>query len=483
MALNGGISYTRNLEFQNQCTWELSVTDGVNTHTVGYPLTIDFNIVRNTFASANTGTFSIYNLSPSTRAEDLFFQDRFNAVTNKIVTFKAGYNGNLVTCFKGRMLECYSRRQGTEVITTMQCLDIGLPRDYINVTFEAGTTFKEAVKNIVENATNLELGAIGTLEGKFLTPTTFEGKVLDVLNEISDGCVFIDNGIVNILQPNECLDTGVPILNAETGLINTPQRRDTQIIAEGIFNPNVDVGQLIEVQSQTENRFSGTFQLTGFTHKGTISGAVAGTRTTTYNFMVGALLPNGSYTTTGTTEKQPFIKVKKEEKTIVDSKVGSDVYGVYQYIRSHNGQPPSTKIGHTNLTWKQLLLPTGTGNTQSQVLAQVTIPILQNCQTIAEKLYDFVQVNFAGKKINVVSNWRSKENNAKLKNASKESTHLRGAAIDFNIVGIPTQTAFKTFNKGWDKFTYIFKTKSGYNIHVQSTLGKGGALRLSSQRV
>ena len=483
MVLNAGISYTRNLEFENQCTWELSVTDGKNTHTVGYPLTVDFNIVRNTFASANTGTFSIYNLSPSTRSEDLFFQDRFNTSVNKIVTFKAGYNGNLVTCFRGRMQECYSRRQGTEVITSMQCLDIGLPKDYINVTFEAGTTFKEAVKNIVQNAGLLEIGAIGTLEGKFLTPTTLEGSVLDVLNEITGGCAFIDNGVINILQPNECLDSGVPILNAETGLLGTPQRRDAQIIAEGIFNPNVDVGQLIEVQSQTENRFSGTFQLAGFTHKGTISGAVAGSRTTTYNFLVGAMLPSGSYTTTGTTKKQPFIKVKKEEKTIVGSKVGSDVYGVYQYIRSHKGQPPSSKVGHTDYTWKQLLMPSKTKNTPEQIYAQITIPYLQNCVIIAEKLYDFMRVNLPGRRANIVSNWRSIQNNDSEKRAVKESAHLRGAAIDFNVIGMPTQKSYPIFYKSWDKFMYWYKTEKGnYMLHVQSTLGKGKALRASGQK-
>jgi len=478
MALKAGISYIDNTQFQNQCTWELSVTDGVNTHTVGYPLTVDFSIVRNTFASANTATFSIYNLSPSTRSSDLFFQDRFNTSTYKVVTFKAGYNGHLITCFKGRMQESYTKRQGTEIITTMQCFDIGVPRDYINVTFEAGTTFKEAYKTIIENLGQLELGAIGSLEGEFKTPITFEGSALDVLNEITGGCTYIDNGIINTLQPNECLDTSVPILNADTGLLNIPQRRNAEIVAEGIFNPNVEVGQLIEVQSK-ESKFSGTFQLTGFTHKGTISGAVAGSRTTTYNFLVGAMMPNGNYATTGTTEKQPFTKVKKEEKSAVATNFGADVYGVIEYIRSHNGQPPTWKVGHTNFTWKQLLLPAGTWNTQSQVYSQVTVPILQNCKVIAEKLYDYVQVNLPGSKIKIVSNWRSIETNAKLKNASKESVHLRGGAIDFHIEGITNKVVFdKVFNKTWDKFTYMFRTKTDYNIHVQNTLGKNGALRI-----
>ena len=481
--LNAGVSKNYISNYPNQCIWSLSITDGQNTHVVGYPLTIDFNIERNTFASANTATFSIYNLAPATRSSELFFQDRFNTASQKILTFKAGYDGNLIVCFKGRIQEAYSRRQGTETITQIQCLDLGVPTDYINVTFEAGTTKKEAYKNIIQNLSGLELGSIGTLEGTYQTPVTFEGKPLDVLNEITGGNTYIDNGIINTLMPNECLDIGVTILNADTGLINTPQRRNAEIIAEGIFNPNVYVGQLVEVHSQTASEFSGTYYLTGFNHSGTISGAVAGTRKTRYNFLIGALLPNGSYTVTGTTEKQPFTKVKKEELTPVNSTYGSDVNSVYQYIRKNNGNVPNSKVGHTNFTWKQLLLPAGTGNTTSQIYAQINPSILQNCKVIAEKLYDFVNVNFSGAKVNIVSNWRSKENNASLKNAAKESTHLRGLAIDFNISGMPVKKTWNVFNKSWDKFTYIFKTKTSYNIHVQATAGKNGALRTSGAKI
>lgn len=484
-------------DIQHQWTWELTITDGVKTATVGYPLTINFNIVRNTFASANTGTFSIYNLSPATRglpdkenttSSGLFFQDRFNTEVNKFLTFKAGYEGNLVTCFYGRIQEAYSRRQGTEVITEIQCMDLGIPTDYVNITFEAGTTRKEAFDNVLQTVQGLSKGAVGLLEGTYKTPVTFEGRPLDVLNEITGGNTFIDNGVVNCLQSNECLDLSVTVLNAETGLINTPQRRGGEIIAEGLFNPNATVGQLVEVKSQTASEFSGTFFLTGFTHSGMISGAVAGDRKTTYNFLVGALLPSGKYTTTGTTERQPFTKVKNDERQPVNGKAGSDVYSVFNWIKTHNGQPPTSKVGHTNFTWKQLLLPAGTRNTPEQILRQINVSYLQNCKNIAEMLYDFMQVNFAGRSVNIVSNWRSTQNNSSYANAAKESVHLRGGAIDFNVVGIPTQTAFKTFFNHWPHFTYKYRPVNNYGqpigdymIHVQNTAGAGGAKRLNGQ--
>lgn len=476
--LQGGISDTTNY-IQHQCTWKLIVTDGVDTMEVGYPLTVEFNIIRNTSASSNTATFNIYNLSPSTRSNSLFFQDRFNTAAHKFVTFEAGYNGNLVVCFKGRIQECYSKRQGTETVTSMQCLDLGIPTDYVNVTYEANTTRQEAYDNVIQNFTHLEKGYTGTLEGTYLTPVTFEGKPLDILNEITEGNTYIDNGKINTLQPNECLDMGVPILNAETGLLNTPQRRGAEIIAEGIFNPNATVGQLVEVQSSTASEFSGTFQLAGITHSGMISGAVCGERRTKYNFFIGAMLPNGNYITTGTTEKQPFSKVKVNKVTPVNEKIGSDISSVYKNIRTHNGQPPNTKVGHTNFTWKQLLLPDGTGNKTAQIMAQINPSILQNCKVIAEKLYDFMQVNLPGTRAIIISNWRSRENNARLRNAAKESLHLKGLAIDFQVSGMTTNNAWAVFNKGWSTFTYRFFPNKGGDcvIHVQTTLGKGNAKR------
>ena len=82
--LNAGTNYNIIKSYNNQCIWSLAVSDGINTKVIGYPLTIEFNIVRNTFASANSATFNIYNLSPSTRSSEFFFQDRFNIKNQKV---------------------------------------------------------------------------------------------------------------------------------------------------------------------------------------------------------------------------------------------------------------------------------------------------------------------------------------------------------------------------------------------------------------
>ena len=476
MVLSGGVSYNQPI-LTHQCSYKLTITYNDNTIIIESTLTCHFNIIRNTFAQSNTATFKIINLNPSTRS--LIFQDRFATDKIKTIKFEAGYNGKLALLFKGYIQEAYSQRTGTETETNIQAWDIGTADSYFSTTFAEGTTFKEAYKNVVGTHKDLTLGAIGNFEGTFKTPTTLEGNPLTVLNEITGQHTFIDNGIVNSLNNNEALDYGVPVIQAESGLLGTPQRRGGEVIAESIFNPDLVVGQLVEIQSSTASEFSSTYKVCGITHTGVISGAVCGTRKTTLNLFIGAFLPNSNYNVTGQTNVQPFVKVKKEQIKPITVVTGSSAQEVYQYIIKNNGEVPNKKIT-ANISWQEMLMPAGTGNTKEQLKSQINVSTLLNCETIATKLQGFLDTYYPGKKVNITSGWRSKENNASLNNASKESAHLRGSAIDFNIQGVPSQTAYnQVFKPYWDKFTYLFRVNgsSGYMLHVQATLGKGGAKR------
>ena len=94
--------------------------------------------------------------------------------------------------------------------------------------------------------------------------------------------------------------------------------------------------------------------------------------------------------------------------------------------------------------------------------------------------------NTPSQKIIISSGWRSKRVNSKYSNASKESAHLRGCAIDFKYANINTLNVFRTkYNITWDKFTYLFRGNISGSaiIHVQSTLGAGNAKRARSSIV
>lgn len=473
LVLSGGVSEMP--QYKNQCIWKLSVTYENETIEVGYPLTIDFQIVRNTSASANTATFNIYNLNAGTRNDTrFFFQDRFATDKVKSIKFEAGYGNNLVTCFQGKILEAYTHRQGTEVITSIQALDYGIASDYVNTTIDAGTSFKEAYKLVLQTSKDLTIGAIGDIDGIFQTPTTFEGNIIKVLNNITGNNTFIDGGVANTLLPNECLNEGVTVIQASSGLLSTPQRRGGEVVIDTLFNPNYKVGQLLEIKSDISSAFSGTYKVCGITHSGVISGAVAGTRKTTLNLWIGAFLPNANYNVTQNTEIQPFVKVKQEEITPVNIQYGESVYEVYRYIRDNNGNVPTNKKITSNISWKEMLLPTGSGNTTQQIYSQINEKILNNCASMAKLLQDFIDTYIAGATINIISGYRTKENN-QLAGGKAGSLHLEGLAIDLTINGMTAKTAYdKYFKKYWQYYTYYNPKGS---IHVQARLGKGGAKR------
>lgn len=480
--LTGGTSETRYINtFNHQCIWRMDVVyfdpqqKKEIVKSVGYPLTVSFNITRNTFATANTAEFRIYNLAPSSRNSEAFFQDRFATEKAKIVTFKAGYNNNLITCFHGRVQESYSARQGEDVITTMKCLDLGNKTEVINVTFEAGTKKIDAYKNIIQNADGLTLGYIGTLEGEFKSPTTFCGEILDVLNEITGGHTYIDKGVVHTTQNNECLDIGVTVLNSKTGLIETPQRQGAGLTLKSIFNPNLQVGQLLEIQDPITPIFNGTYMITGINHSGEISGATAGQRITTIDVIIGAFLPNSSYNATGSTTTGGFSKVKGDKVQPVNGKLEENAQGIYNYIQKNNGKIPNAKITQ-NISWREMI---GNDNNDNDRKNELTVEIISNCITIAKKLQAFIDTNTPMATIKINSGWRSTRVNNKIKNAKKESAHLRGLAIDFVYVNRNTYNTYANiYKKNWDKFTYLFRSQSGTAvIHVQATLGQGLAHR------
>lgn len=477
-ALSGGV--TQNIyNFNNQCIWQMSVTyfdekGQETTKTIGYPLTINFSIERNTFASANTGRFTIYNLAPSTRNSLAFFQDRFATDKTKYVEFKAGYNGNLVTCFRGYILQSYSKLQGVDVLTEMECLDMGTAQyDYVNVTFEAGTTKLEAYKNIVQNCEGLTLGYVGKLEGDYKTAVTFNGDPLTVLNQITEGHTFIDGGVVHTLQNNESLDIGVTVLNPETGLLSTPERRGAEIVINSVFNPNIQVGQLLEIKDPILTTFNGTYMACGFTHSGVISGAVAGQRTTTIHLLIGdylAKMLGGDFT-----------KVKGEQITIVDGTIQGGAYEVLKYIQTHNGDIPKWNIT-PQINWVDML---GHENTAKERLNELNVEILSNCITIAQKLQLYMNANTPAQKIEVTSGWRCARVNAKYSKEEK-SAHRRGSAIDFKYLNANTLNIYKfKYKQTWDKFTYLFRANVSAPpvIHVQLTLGKGDARRSKTSLV
>lgn len=432
-------------------------------------LTCHFNLTRGILSDSNKCTIQIYNLAPSTREK--IFQDAFQIDPSKwkFVRLEAGYDGVLSPIFMGRILQAYSHRSGgqTDIVTEIQAQALDMFDCQTSHTFEAGTTYKEAVQTIATtDLPNVTIGNIGELNGTFQTPTTFDGNAMENINKISGGNAFIDNNQLNILMSNEVIDVPVPVITEDNGLLDTPDRRDANLEVKMLFEPSLIVGQLLEIKSGVQTVFNGQYKVMGFTHDCLISGSQAGSRTTTVNLYIGPFLPGADQVLAGTATGGAaptggFNKVKGTTVNPVSQNLPSQVREVYNYVQK-NGKAPHTKAT-ASIYWDELIKPNSLAYGRP-ALEQVT-----NVYYAASALQKFVNTHFQGSKITVTSGWRSRGYNNTLKNANPNSEHLYGNAIDFVLPNYTAQTVFAKVKRYWTG------RKKGYTnfVHVDTTIRRG----------
>lgn len=265
------------------------------------PFTLDFDITRTLQTSANTATIRIYNLAPLTR--DQIFQDIYETAAKKRIILNCGYGEpglqtplTLSTVFNGIIQSAYSYRQGVNMITeiTAEGGVNGFLNGKIDMTFPPGTPQSAMFKAMLAFIPDVKQGVVGLFE----TSDTFrasvaEGNVIDVLQELSGGALFIDNNKAHILKDDEQLLGDLQVINSQSGLLGTPKRSQTHINFEILFEPRLMLGQLLRLESLTEKKFNGLGKVISLSHRGTISGAIGGSATTSVGMFFAPPKPVG----------------------------------------------------------------------------------------------------------------------------------------------------------------------------------------------
>jgi murein DD-endopeptidase MepM/ murein hydrolase activator NlpD len=285
--------------------YRVTIYSNTETIIVTMPITCSISTTRGLVTDSNSATIKLYNLAPNTRKK--IFQDSFTLDSSKwhYVHVEAGYGNNLngvSTIFRGRVMQAYSYRDGGSVdtVTEIQAQALDIFDCQVSTTILAGTTKIEAVQQLVNaGMPNCKLANVGKLDGKILSDTSFDGNTIDAINEITGGKCFVDNENVNVLMNNEVLDVPVPVITDSNCLLSTPIRRDANLEVKMIFQPDLIVGQLLEIQSSVSPNFNGQYKVLGFTHDLFFSGAVCGERITTVQLWILPLLPGAIDQLTG----------------------------------------------------------------------------------------------------------------------------------------------------------------------------------------
>lgn len=291
------------IKFGRNYSLRIEVDKSNSFITVAPPFTIEFDITRNTLTSANVCQLRIYNLAEINRN-----QIRHNAYdygNYKRIDFKAGYGTNLATVFHGNISQAFSTREGTNFITTIECYDggFGYVNGEVNLQFSAGTPFKTVITAIATTLASkgVTIGAIGDYPGVLTRGNSYSGNTMSILNELTGGGAFIDNGKFYALGTNEYVASlsSVGVISTQSGLLGTPRLERDVVTFDMLFEPGLNVGHKIRLDSGTAQNFfattngvtnnigpgfNGEYKIVSVKHHGTISDAVCGSAITTGAF-------------------------------------------------------------------------------------------------------------------------------------------------------------------------------------------------------
>lgn len=255
--------------------------------TVQLPFTIEFDITRNSLASANVCQIRLYNLSQLHRN-----QIAFNATSLsefRQVQLLAGYGSSLASIFIGNITQASSVREGVNFITTIECFDGGFAfvnaeKDWPGATFKAGTPLVTVIRTLMLQLPNVTIGTIGNFTDVLKRDISVSGNPTHILYELTGNSFYIDNGKAYALKTDEYVpsDTSANlsqpsiVISERSGLLNTPTLEQTRGRFEILFEPTLQVGRLVEIASKTNPNLNGTYKITSVKHRGLISGVMAG---------------------------------------------------------------------------------------------------------------------------------------------------------------------------------------------------------------
>lgn len=274
-------------KFGRQYRITIDPKDGYGEIIIELPFSCQFWVERNIMSSMNHMSLDIYNLGADIR--NRLFQDKYTKAYRQI-QLEIGYD-NLTTVFEGELWECNSSRNGPNIITRIEALtgEFDSSNTITNKTVEAGTSRTDIYKYLISDFPNLTVGNIGDFRDVLNRPVALSGNTWELMKKYSDNQCFIDNNEIHVLNGDEVLDDAVLVLDASTGLIESPRRGEGNITLTTLLEPRVRVNSLVEVNSTIMPTYNGQYKVLGISHQGMISNSVNGSARSTFNLYTGPL--------------------------------------------------------------------------------------------------------------------------------------------------------------------------------------------------
>lgn len=248
----------------------LVVTKGTSETTITPPFRISFKCDKSVSGDGlNKLQCSVYGIKESTR--QIFHRDNDNDSLVK-VKLSVGYQGSIKLLFSGDLHRGGSLLTDNSYVTTFEAMDGG--KDYLDSYTSATVTGKaNAIDKILQDMPNTEKGKITELKD-LVRPKVLMGASSKLLEDLTadDETFFIDNGKVNIIKANEVSGSYTPVVSAETGLINTPEKENGKVTFETMLNPLIVLGGRVNLESVVDKLLNGVYKVTNISYVGDTRG-------------------------------------------------------------------------------------------------------------------------------------------------------------------------------------------------------------------
>lgn len=281
------------MKFGRTYSLKIQINDELEAVEIDYPMTLDFQIQRNTFASANTGSFTIYNLGETRRRQ--IFHDRYDTTLYRQIILQAGYqsedNTPLATIFQGNVRSAYSYKRKQDWTTVIEAFDggYGILNGQVSASVGSPWSMTGAIKQLIGSMPNVAMGTVDLPDVQTSRGLSLFGNAWDCVRRLAgNNTAYIDNEKANIVKQGTYVTPpeGIPLIASSTGLLGTPRKLGALLEVDMIFEPRIVINQLVDLES-LETYYNGQYAVMGFTHRGTISGAICGDAITTLSLWSG----------------------------------------------------------------------------------------------------------------------------------------------------------------------------------------------------
>lgn len=240
-------------------------------------LRIKFCIHKHVVSTASPTTISVYNLGPGLR----------NALKTKDakISIRAGWeNTGMVQVFSGSVLAAVNNRQGPDIVTDIMSLAgySGTARSVTSKVFSGGTKLGDVVVALAQDLVGVSVDKkhIDVKDTKYGGQGwSFAGMVtegLDKLARVYGFSWWIDQGRFHAVDDGRALRGGsTPLISGVNGfllraepMLASPFQMKTGASIYSIFNPFVEAGRSVKLESSVNPDLNGVYKVHTLQHDG-----------------------------------------------------------------------------------------------------------------------------------------------------------------------------------------------------------------------